>query len=270
MSTEKNGKKPAGNLNLDADHETVHQPNRGRWAGTYYRLAADSRAQFGHKPVIHNGTWRQTNASRYIRKFQSRRSLLTWKVYGRRLDGWTNDDFPTARIPGDATTLEFAGKPLPNTQANRDRSDLDFRGSVMPPPAAVKEGKVEPLSDEDRRTIVRWIDLGCPIDFDYDPANPEKRGYGWMCDDKRPTVTMTEPRRGVNGSLGRILIGMDDYYSGLLEGSFTAVADLEINGMAAGENLAPQFRRVKDGVHELKLRQPIKSLASGTIRHFHF
>ncbi|MCH7725670.1 MAG: hypothetical protein IH991_04195, partial [Planctomycetes bacterium] len=264
--TEKNGKEPAGNLNLDADHETVHQPNRGRWAGTYYRLAADSRAQFGHKPVIHNGTWRQTNASRYIRKFQSRRSLLTWKVYGRRLDGWTNDDFPTARIPGDPNTLELAGKPLPNTQANRDRSDLDFRGSVMPPSAAVKAGKVQPLSDEDRRTIVRWIDLGCPIDFDYDPANPEKRGYGWMCDDKRPTVTMTEPRRGVNGSLSRILIGMDDYYSGLVEGSFTVVADLEINGTAAGENLAPQFRRVKDGVHELKLRQPIKSLASGTIR----
>ena len=40
--------------------------------GTYTRLARDSSANFGIKPVISNGSWRQTNASRYIRKFQSR------------------------------------------------------------------------------------------------------------------------------------------------------------------------------------------------------
>ena len=53
----------------------------------------------------------------------------------------------------------------------------------MPPPEAVagtyvgpdgKKIKVAPLTDEDRRTLVRWIDLGCPIDLDYDPANPER------------------------------------------------------------------------------------------------
>ena len=97
----KAGKQPAGNLDLDADDEIVEIPNKGQWPGSYYRLAADATAQFGHKPVIHNGVWRQTNASRYIRKFQSRRSLLVWKIYGRRLDGWSNDDFPTARDPGD-------------------------------------------------------------------------------------------------------------------------------------------------------------------------
>ena len=42
------------------------------------------------------------------------------------------------------------------------------------------EIKVAPLTDEDRRTLVRWIDLGCPIDTDYDPKSPEKRGFGWM------------------------------------------------------------------------------------------
>jgi hypothetical protein len=47
-----------------------------------------------------------------------------------------------------------------------------FKGSVMPPPEAVKDGKVKPLTDEDRRTLLRWIDLGCPIDLDYDPKNP--------------------------------------------------------------------------------------------------
>ena len=37
-----------------------------------------------------------------------------------------------------------------------------------------KAGKVQPLTDEDRRTICRWIDLGCPIDLDYDAAASRK------------------------------------------------------------------------------------------------
>ena len=32
--------------------------------------------------------------------FQSRRSLLVWKVFGARLDGWTNADHPTESTPG--------------------------------------------------------------------------------------------------------------------------------------------------------------------------
>ena len=251
-------KKPAAELNLDADQQSVAIPGRGKFPGSYYRLAADASAKFGYKPVIHNGAWRQTNASRYIRKFQSRRSLLIWKIYGERLDGWSNDDFPTARVPGDASTLEQAGSLLPNTQANRDRSDLDFRGSRMPPPAAIESGKVEPLSDEDRRTIVRWIDLGCPIDFDYQPGNRDRRGFGWACDDKRPTLTITEPKRGENQQLDRILVGMFDYYSGIDDGSFSVKADFDIHGVDAGRNLAPLFRQVDRGVFELKLKHALK------------
>src|SRR5262249_22645127 len=120
---------------------------------------------------------------------------------------------------GDASTLQLGGKPIPNTSANRNRADLDYTGTAMPPPDAIKgtwkgpDGKlvkVPPLCDEDRRTIVRWIDLGCPIDFDYDPRQPEKRGFGWMCDDNRPTLTLTYPRAGSNGPLTRILVGMHD------------------------------------------------------------
>ncbi len=73
------------------DDKVMPVPNRPAVPGTYYRLAMDAQAKFGHKPVIQNGQWRQTNASRYIREFQSRRSLLTWKIYGQRTDGWTND-----------------------------------------------------------------------------------------------------------------------------------------------------------------------------------
>lgn len=255
--TEKDGQQPAGNLNLDADHETVNQPNQGRWPGTYYRLAADSRAMFGHKPVIHNGTWRQTNASRYIRKFQSRRSLLIWKVFGKRLDGWSNDDFPTAREPGNVETLELAGKPIPNTHANRDRSDLDFRGSVMPPTDAIESGKVKPLSDDDRRTLVRWIDLGCPIDFDYDAANPERRGFGWAGDDKRPTLTLTEPSTESHKSVSRILIGITDYYSGVDAESLNVITDFAVNDEPAGTNLAGLFKSVGEGIHELKLSRTV-------------
>jgi hypothetical protein len=260
------GKTPAAKLDLDADDEIVNVPHDGKYPGTYFRLAVDKQAKFGHKPVIHNGSWRQTNASRYIRQFQSRRSLLIWKVWGKRLDGWSDDEFPTARVPGDANTLELAGKPIENTQRNRDRSDLDFRGKSMPPPAAVSAGKVKALTDEDRRTLVRWVDLGCPIDLDHDPKEPERRGFGWMCDDKRPTLTMPVPARGVAKEFDRILIGMFDYYSGLEASSLEVVADFPVDGVAAGENIAARFQKKTPWIRELKLAQPISSLEKGTLR----
>jgi hypothetical protein len=263
--TSQAGKSPAAQLDLDADDELVEVPHQGKFPGTYYRLAMDEQARFGHKPVIHNGSWRQTNASRYIRQFQSRRSLLAWKIFGQRLDGWSNEDFPSARVPGDANSLEQAGHPVSNTQANRDKSDLDFRGKQMPPPEAVAAGKVQPLSEEDRRTLVRWIDLGCPLDLDYNPDAPERRGFGWMGDDKRPTLTLTEPAPGSSKALTRILVGAFDYYSGLGERSLEVVADFAIDETAAGENLASRFQEKTPGVWELKLNSPIQSLASGTL-----
>jgi hypothetical protein len=215
----------------------------------------DSAGRFGHKPII--GSWRGANASRYIRMFQSRRSLLTWKVFGKRLDGWSNDDFPTETIPGDPRTLAHKGEAVPNTLANRNRADLDFTGSIMPPPEAVRKGMVAPLSDEDRFTLVRWIDLGCPIDLAYDPKNPANMGYGWALDDQRPTLCVTEPRASPNPPLDRLLIGMHDYGSGLKTGSFNVIADFAVNGIPAGENLASAFESKGDGVFELKLRAPL-------------
>ena len=43
-----------------------------------------------------------------------------------------------------------------------------------------------PLTDEDRRTLVRWIDLGCPIDLDYDPQQP--RAARLRLDARRPAA----------------------------------------------------------------------------------
>ncbi len=270
--TEKHGKTPAG-LVLD-DDAFVRFGNEPEVPGTYYRLAQDSEARYGLKPVIHNGQWRQTNASRYVRKFQSRRSLLIWKVFGRRCDGWTNEDFPTETTPGDPNTLHLDGEPIPNTPQNRDRADLDFTGSAMPPPDAVdgsyvgpdgEKIKVPPLTAEDRLTLVRWIDLGCPIDLDFDPADPERRGQGWMLDDQRPTLTLTCPRAGANAELSRVLVGMCDAYTGLDMDSFRVTADFVMADTSAGENLAAKFKPASPGVWELKLDKPITALPKGKL-----
>ena len=113
--------------------------------------------------------------------------------------------------------------------------------------------KVEPLSEEDRLTIARWIDLGCPIDHDYDPAEPERRGNGWMLDDQRPTLAVAQPRAGVNEVLSRILVGMHDYNTGLDMDSFTVVADFAIDDLAAGENLARRFQSLPDHERHIHL-----------------
>jgi mono/diheme cytochrome c family protein len=260
--TAKRGKEPAGNLNLDADDELVQTEQAGKVPGTYYRLAMDERAKFGHKPVGYD-SWGYPNASRYVRMFQSRRSLLVWKVFGERLDGFHNDDFPSESKPG-ARDLVQRGRPV-DLEKNRARWDLDYTGSSMPPPEAVKEGKVKPLSDEDRRTLVRWIDLGCPIDLDYDPHHPEARGYGWMLDDNRPTLALTLPAAGKNAELTRLLVGMHDYGSGIDMKTFKVTADFAIEGVPAGQDLAEKFRPKSQGVYELRLEKPLRKLGRGKV-----
>lgn len=267
----KSWEKPAGNLVLDADDEQIQFEHHGKFPGTYLRLAIDERAKFGHKPIGYD-SWGYPNASRYIRKLQSRRSLLVWKIFGERLDGFTNDDHPSEPEPG-AGYFALKGEKV-ETQKARHAYDLDYLGSQMPPPDAVagtsrgpdgKPIKVEPLSDEDRRTIVRWIDLGCPIDFDFDAAHPERRGLGWMLDDSRPILALTLPQPGRNKPLTRILIGLHDYDSGLDPDSFEVRANFAINGIAAGENLAAKFRAKSQGVWELELAEPLRKLAEGRL-----
>src|SRR5262249_20371611 len=229
------------------------------------RLASDPKALFGHRPPGQSGWGEALRKSRYIWAFQSRRSLLIWKIYGARLDGFSNDDHPMEAVPGDPSTLELKGQPyLPGPQT-RLHPDAGYTGRRMPPPEAVKTGKVAPLTDEDRRTLVRWIDLGCPIDLDYDAGNPKERGYGWMLDDTRPTLTVTYPRAGVNPPLTRILVGMHDYYTGLDMASFQVVADFAIDGVKAGVNLAPRFKAKTPGVWELTLSRPLTQPPKGKL-----
>lgn len=280
--------KPAGNLVLDDDKPM--NSHGMKVPGTYVRLALDnaggsSPTLFGHKYPRSGWSahWSNpTRASRYVWKLQARRSLLAWKIFGKRLDGFHDEDFTTENVPGDNTTLQYKGRAVdaktwkfqddPRKQA--PEFSVSYYGYIMPPPKAVEGSylgphgqkiKVAPLSDEDRRTLVRWIDLGCPIDLDYDPAHPERRGYGFGCDDQRPTLTLTYPQAGVNPPLTRILVGMHDYYSGLDPASFRVVADFALDGIAAGENLAPKFRPLSQGVWELKLAQPLARFPRGKI-----
>lgn len=225
--------KPAGNLVLDDD-----------------RRNRDSRAPGTYHALVHSGDRKR---ERYLWPFQSRNSPLVWKLFGRRTDG-----FPEKLVAGaesdHAAHLARGGDPY-----------RPFAGSVMPPPEAVKAGRVKPLTDEDRRTLIRWIDLGCPIDHDFTPGQPERRGEGWLLDDQRPTLTLAVPAPGQNAPLTVIRLGMHDYDSGLAAESFEVVADVAINGRPAGTNLAKDFRAKGDGVWELPLTAPLKDLPRASL-----
>ncbi len=223
--------KPAGGLVLDD-----HKVREGRPASYATLLRAKDR-----------------NSEPYVWPFRARSSLLTWKLFGERVDGFP-DKAPPA---GDKSHYQY--------QARGGVPWTGFKGSAMPPPEAIKEGKAAPLSDEDRRTIFRWIDLGCPLDLDYDPSQPTRRGNGWTLDDQRPTLTLTYPQPGPNNAVTRILIGMHDYDTGLDMTTFQVTANVPVDGIAAGENLAPRFGAKSDGVWELTLKTPFTSVAKGEL-----
>ncbi|MEX0586354.1 MAG: hypothetical protein WD176_06905, partial [Pirellulales bacterium] len=257
--TASDGRTPPAGLVLDADDHRETVENRPAVPASYYRLAADERAKYGHKPVGWD-SWGYPQASRYVRMFQSRRSLLRWKIFGRRLDGFSNDDHPSEKTPGDGT-LVHRGKPV-DVERHRAAQDIDFTGSIMPPPEAVAgtykgpDGKpvhVAALTDEDRRTLARWIDLGCPIDLDHDG----KESYGWFADDNRPVLHVNVPRDGEKDTLNRIVVGAFDYYSALRPDSLIVQADFPIDGIAPGTNLASEFRQHSTGVWHYTFKTPV-------------
>jgi len=270
--SEKAGK-PAGNLVLDDERIVTTQNPAGlgfaiNVPGTYARLAADAKGEYGHKPLNKHG-WSDLSASRYVKLMQARRSLLIWKLYGKRLDGWDNEDLPYEAIPGDPSSLRQHGKPIADSPKNRNLAHIGYTGGIMPPPEAVAGTYVAPdgrkiqvpaLTDEERVTFVRWVDLGCPIDLTNTPG-----GSGWSLDDQRPTLTLTAPHTGRNDSVTRILVGMHDYNSGLDMKTFHVSANFAINGIAAGRDLSDQFRSKSQGVWELVLDRPMEKLATSTL-----
>src|SRR5262249_33917375 len=146
--TGKDGK-PAGNLVLDDDAPLRLHPSHPDTApGTYHRLALDRAGKYGPKPPgrpLGYGNWGDGNGPPYVRMFPARRSLRIGKVYGRRTDGWSNDDFTSEVAPGDYTSLEHKGQHVdPKTLKYKEQPakaappyNLAYRGSAMPPAEAV-------------------------------------------------------------------------------------------------------------------------------------
>jgi hypothetical protein len=199
----------------------------------------------------------------YAWAFQARRSPLIWMVHGKRLDGFNNEDVPSPPLDyeDEKNVLDWCH------HGKRRMYDVDFNGKTMPPPDAVagtakgpdgRPVKVAPLSDDDRLTLTRWIDIGCPID-----KGAER---GWFLDEGRPTLTLTYPRPGANASLDRILIGMHDYGSGLDLATFKVTANFAVDGAGRGENLAPRFKTRTPGIWELRLTNPPRSLSQAKLQ----
>ncbi len=215
--------------------------------GDYKRLADDQAADWGIPPIITFGpVWRQTNASRYVRMFQSRRSLLLWKIFGQRLDGWTNGDHPTESVPGDPATLPAGADP--------NDADLDYTGTMMPPPGS----GVPPLTEDEKITFARWIDLGCPIDTAEGTADD---AYGWFLDDLKPTLTLSEPRPGLNPTgFSSLRFGLADANSGIDLPTLSVRATFPIAGRSPLTELADLATQVGDGIYEIPLGAPPGSL----------
>jgi hypothetical protein len=136
----------------------------------------------GAKLILDNDPWSRLSetgdykanilqVSRYIRMPQARQSLLVWAAWGERLDGRTN--------------------------AERS-DDIDFNGH----PA------ISGITDEEKRTIARWVDLGSPVDF------PQTDGVGYTDDYQLPVVNIYTPHAGDNNS-ALLKVGFNDAKSGL-------------------------------------------------------
>ncbi len=190
--------------------------------GDYMRLARDSGARWGIKPWTSDRQWRFPQASRYIRKMQSRRSLLAWYVAGARLDGWTNADHPSESVPGNPTTL-------PGGTESTYLADVDFVDTV-------NHGRM--LSEAEQRLVFTWIDLGAPIDMG-----------AYFQDELRPTLTVSVPRPNQNvGPLTEVRVGAADVGSGL------DVSSLRVEGLAVGAR-----SQVAPGVFTFPLLTPLPS-----------
>jgi hypothetical protein len=222
--------------------------------GDYSRLCFDGDARWGHPPLVTVGgdpVWRQSNASRYIRPFQSRRSLLVWKVFGARLDGWTDADHPTEAVPGQAGSLPPG--------ANPNQADLDYTGTIMPPPGSGYPA----LSIDEKMAIARWIDLGCPINAGQGSSDEE---FGWFVDDVRPALAVSQPRPGNNAvPLVAIRVGLADAYTGVATGTLSITASVPLSGRPAGAQLADLAQPAGDGVFVISVNPPITALSNARL-----
>lgn len=161
----------------------------------------DSFAELSAAPPAGEAQWYPPQLTRYLRGFQSRQSLLMWKVWGERLDGRTNE-------------------------ARTD--DLDFVPSAAHPAGV----GVPEMLPEEKLILARWLDLGAPIDL----GSP----WGFLEDDLRPTLVVrpSVAQARAAGGIDALEISAFDAESGVVPGSLTVTCNLRLGSFAAGANLA--------------------------------
>jgi hypothetical protein len=116
----KDSAKPAGGLVLDDD-----EPFTGEGWVTWSGFVPLRDAQGVPRTYA--------RLAQYSAPFQSRSNKLIWKVYGRRLDGFDNEDVESPALDYDNDQhIRNWGH-----HSHRNRMDVDFKGSIMPPPDAV-------------------------------------------------------------------------------------------------------------------------------------
>jgi hypothetical protein len=194
------GASPAAGLPLARSAARVSRDGVS-WPGAYFRLVLDTFAEFSPAPMAGEAQWYAPQLTRYMRGFQSRQSLLMWKVWGERLDG----------------------------RANEVRTDdLDFVASAAHPAGIGVPG----MPPEEKLTLARWIDLGAPVDL----GSP----WGFLEDDLRPTLVVRPSlaQARAAGGFDTLEIAAFDTESGVVPGSLSVTCNLRLGSFAAGTNLA--------------------------------
>jgi hypothetical protein len=193
------GASPASGLPLSRSTPRVDRDGVS-WPGAYYRLVLDANAEFSSAPPGEQSQWYPPQLTRYLRGFQSRQSLLTWKFWGERLDGRTNEARP---------------------------DDLDFA-----PTAAHPAGGIAGMTADEKMTLARWIDLGAPIEL----GTP----WGFLEDDLRPTLVVrpSAVRARTGKTIDYLEISAFDAESGVAGNSLTVTCNLKLGSFRAGTNLA--------------------------------
>lgn len=116
-------------------------------------------------------------ASRWVALNSARSSMLVWALYGKRMDG---------RDP--ATGLPPVGSGVPVDNIGREHPEVW-------PKVAEHAAYVAAMTEDEKRLLARWIDLGAPKVNVHD-------------DLMRPVLTLTPVSAG--GAVGQVLVGVWD------------------------------------------------------------
>jgi hypothetical protein len=207
------GASPAAGLPLARSAPRIDRDGVA-WPAGYFRLVLDAEAEFSAPPPNGEARWYTPQLTRYLRAFQSRQSLLLWKVWGERLDG----------------------------RRNEDRSDdLDFVPSSAHPAGTGVAG----MTGEQKLTLARWVDLGAPIDL----STSGSPHWGFLEDDLRPTLVLrpSVERARQAGFVDVLEIAAFDTESGVVPASLSVTCNLRLGAFAPGANLAAGKRIDPEG-----------------------